>query len=72
MLHENIPRCDLKFHSNANGLYNKLFSYFEELKIAFGRDRTHGGNAKNVTQAFVTMEAEREATLSDRQVNENT
>ena len=40
--------------------------------IAFGRDRAQGGNAENVTQAVATMEAEREATLSDRQVNENT
>ncbi|XLT13057.1 hypothetical protein HN51_058747 [Arachis hypogaea] len=43
-----------------------------ELGIAFGRDRAQGGNAENVTQAVATMEAEREATLSDRQVNENT
>nr|XP_029145847.1 uncharacterized protein LOC114924731 [Arachis hypogaea] len=59
-------------HPNANGLYNKPFSYFEELGIAFGRDRAQGGNAENVTQAVATMEAEHEATLSDRQVNENT
>ncbi|XLR11293.1 hypothetical protein S83_039231, partial [Arachis hypogaea] len=59
-------------HLNATGLYNKLFSHFEELGIAFGRDRAQGGNAENVTQAVATMEAEREATLSDRQVNENT
>ncbi|RYQ96415.1 hypothetical protein Ahy_B08g092170 [Arachis hypogaea] len=26
-------------HPNANGLYNKLFSHFEELVITFGRDR---------------------------------
>ncbi|XLR11115.1 hypothetical protein S83_039053 [Arachis hypogaea] len=72
MLHEKIHRCDLKSHPNANGLYNKPFSHFEELGIAFGRDRAQGGNAENVTQAVATMEAEREATLSDRQVNENT
>ncbi|QHO24481.1 Myb/SANT-like DNA-binding domain protein [Arachis hypogaea] len=54
-------------HLNATGLYNKLFSHFEELGIAFGRDRAQGGNAENVTQAVATMEAEREATLSDRQ-----
>ncbi|XLR44270.1 hypothetical protein HN51_028377, partial [Arachis hypogaea] len=30
------------------------------------------GNAENVTQAVATIEVEREATLSDRQVNENT
>ncbi|XLR29985.1 hypothetical protein S83_057885 [Arachis hypogaea] len=59
-------------HPNANSLYNKLFSHFEELRIAFGRDRAQGGNTKNVTQAVATMEAEREATLSDRHVNENT
>ncbi|XLU98046.1 hypothetical protein S245_012386, partial [Arachis hypogaea] len=59
-------------HPNANGLYNKPFPHFEELGIAFGRDRAQGGNAENVTQAVATMEAEREATLSDRQVNENT
>ncbi|QHN78335.1 Myb/SANT-like DNA-binding domain protein [Arachis hypogaea] len=54
-------------HPNANGLYNKLFRYFEELGIAFSRDSAQGGNAENVTQAVATMEAEREATLSDRQ-----
>ncbi|XLU75151.1 hypothetical protein S245_034204, partial [Arachis hypogaea] len=59
-------------HPNANGLYNKPFPHFVELGIAFGRDRAQGGNAENVTQAVATMEAEREATLSDRQVNENT
>ncbi|XLT02865.1 hypothetical protein HN51_052216 [Arachis hypogaea] len=59
-------------HPNANGLYNKPFPHFEELGIAFGRDRAQGGNAENVIQAVATMEAEREATLSDRQVNENT
>ncbi|XLT09560.1 hypothetical protein HN51_055353 [Arachis hypogaea] len=59
-------------HPNANGLYNKSFPHFEELGIAFGRDRAQGGNAENVTQAVATMEAERKATLSDRQVNENT
>ncbi|RYR25057.1 hypothetical protein Ahy_B02g058696 [Arachis hypogaea] len=59
-------------HPNANGLYNKPFPHFEELGIAFGRDRAQGGNAENITQAVATMEAEREATLSDRQVNENT
>ncbi|XLR69055.1 hypothetical protein S83_019727 [Arachis hypogaea] len=59
-------------HPNANGLYNKPFPHFEELGISFGKDRAQGGNAENVTQAVATMEAEREATLSDRQVNENT
>ncbi|QHO10572.1 uncharacterized protein DS421_15g490850 [Arachis hypogaea] len=59
-------------HPNANGLYNKPFPHFEELGIAFDRDRAQGGNAENVTQAVATMEAEREATLSDQQVNENT
>ncbi|RYR20060.1 hypothetical protein Ahy_B03g065145 [Arachis hypogaea] len=34
-------------HSNANGLYNKPFPYFEVLGIAFGRDRAQGGNAEN-------------------------
>nr|XP_025674506.1 uncharacterized protein LOC112775223 [Arachis hypogaea] len=58
-------------HPNTNGLYNKPFPNFEELGIAFGRDRAQGGNAENVTQAVATIEAEREATLSDRQVNEN-
>ncbi|QHO46642.1 uncharacterized protein DS421_6g189320 [Arachis hypogaea] len=72
MLHEKIPGCDLKSHPNANGLYNKPFPHFEELGISFGKDRAQGGNAENVTQAVATMEAEREATLSDRQVNENT
>ncbi|QHO16281.1 putative protein-like [Arachis hypogaea] len=60
-------------HPNANGLYNKPFSYFEDLRIAFGRDRAQGGNAENVTQAEnATIEAERKATLNDRQVNKNT
>ncbi|XLR18884.1 hypothetical protein S83_046796 [Arachis hypogaea] len=72
MLHEKIPGCDLKSHPNANGLYNKPFPHFEELGISFGRDRAQGGNAENATQAVATMEAERKATLSDRQVNENT
>ncbi|RYR50543.1 hypothetical protein Ahy_A07g037169 [Arachis hypogaea] len=29
---------DKMYHPNANGLYNKLFSHFEELGIAFGRE----------------------------------
>ncbi|XLR57811.1 hypothetical protein S83_008483, partial [Arachis hypogaea] len=59
-------------HPNANGLYNKSFPHFEELGITFGKYRAQGGNAKNITQVVATMEAEREATLSDQQVNENT
>ncbi|RYR72950.1 hypothetical protein Ahy_A02g007178 [Arachis hypogaea] len=69
MFHEKIPGCDLKANPHIKSrvkLLKRQYFVIVEMMSMVGR-----GNAKNVTQEVATIEAEREAILSNRQVNEN-
>ncbi|RYR28596.1 hypothetical protein Ahy_B01g052737 [Arachis hypogaea] len=69
MLHEKIPGCDLKANPHIESRVKLLKRQYFTIVEMMG---TTGSGFENVTQAVATMEAKREATLSDRQVNENT